>query len=785
MNIIYQLSYNNETTYCTGCTACSKICPKRAISMEQDEEGFLSPVVNGALCNDCGLCREICPACNPAYVNDKRPACYAALAPDELRQRKSSSGAAFPVLAQEFLRRGGAVCGAAFREDWSVAHIIVEDDAGLERLKGSKYVQSDLGDCFPRIRKLLDAGRPVLFSGTGCQVAGLKAYLRKEYPQLCTVDLICHGVPSPGVWHRYLEENFDVPSIGNINFRIKEPVWNPIAVMRMEDTKQHRIHRETMIDGTFYLGFIRNIILRKSCGKCMFNRLPRQGDITLGDYWGIHAIRPELDDGKGTSVVLVNTTKGNELIDSASIGFKIFQKLPLESALSGNPNITSSSVEHENRTGFFAKARQESVTEALHFAAGDISDCKIINYWFATNYGAVLTCYALQETLFSLGKSAKVVNFMPNYWRQNRKGSFSEDFSSRHLHLTRRLWNYEDLKKLNDVTESFIVGSDQVFRHDLYATHGGGVFQLDFVRPNKRRIACSASFGRFKFVAPPIEARRFQYNLAQFDAVSVREKLGVAIFEKMGIASTQIIEPVFYLSQRRWHELADCHTEEHDKCVLYFSLPYIKGTQQPPVLDIVSEALGVPVHIQVFDLQRSVEDWLDSIRKASFVVTDSFHGMCFAILFHRPFAVLGVYGEVRSRMDEVLGVLGLEERIIDAGKREGLEALLTPINWEQVDEIIEREKIRALAWLKDALGKPIRRKEYAGPRLDWLDADVSRLERDHAIILNRYPILAKYYVSKLLKKITFGQYRVRNTARFYKYQGLIMRLREIKKNPRF
>ncbi|MBQ3171514.1 MAG: Coenzyme F420 hydrogenase/dehydrogenase, beta subunit C-terminal domain [Mailhella sp.] len=793
-----------ESILCTGCTACAHACPASAISMKEDAEGFLSPVVDESLCTGCGLCRKVCPACSPSYANEEKPSCFAAMASDELRMGKSASGAAFPVLAHEFLVRGGAICGAAFRDDWSVAHILVDDLEGLERLKNSKYVQSDMGDCFPRIKAMLDAGRPVLFSGTGCQVAGLKGFLRKDYPHLCTVDILCHGVPSPGVWRRYLEENFDVSSIRNISFRTKEKPWGAESIIIMENALGQKIHQETYTQGTYYRGFGRNVILRKSCGQCQFNRLPRQADITIGDYWGIDAVRPDLNDGKGTSVILANTKKGRELLEKLHPEFKILEELPLESALPGNLNITSSTPEHENRTGFFFLARQKSATEALSFAASDISDCKIVNFWFGVNYGATLTCYALQETLFSLGKTAKVVNYMPPHWRDTREGSFSDKFSRKHLHLTRRFWDYADLATLNDVTDTFLVGSDQIFRHEYYESCGGPVFQLDFVRANKRRIACSASFGKLAYDAPAEEAERFQYNLSQFDAVSVRETPGVAIFDRMGIPAEQIIEPVFYLPQKRWHELADGHTEEHGEGVIYFSLGYQNAAEQPPILHFAAERLGVPVNVQIFDRQRSVEDWLDSIRKASFVVTDSFHGMCFAILFHRPFAVLCSYGEMRSRMDEVLGVLGLQEHLIDPGKSEGLDGLLAPIDWNSVDAAIEKEKTRALTWLKGALERPIRVKAQAGPRLDRLE-DKARLHenmlaglaedtrrqmeelsrqntKDVILVLSRCRILRKYYWYKLLSKITSGKRRKRYVAKRNLWHDRVRRLRELKKS---
>lgn len=784
----------NSSIFCTGCSACVYTCPVSAIHMSENEEGFLYPEVDENICTHCGLCRRVCPVYSPEYSNKKNPDCFVAMANDELREGKSTSGAVFPILAQEVLRCGGAVCGAAFRPDWTVAHIIIEDKEGLERLKNSKYVQSDMSDCFPKIKNLLEAGRLVLFSGTGCQVAGLKGFLRKEYQNLWCIEVICHGVPSPGVWKKYLNEKFDVSHIKSIEFRSKKYAWGePIARVVCYN---NIIYEESYTKGIYYSNFGNNIILRNSCGHCQFNRLPRQADITIGDFWGIDKKYPQFNDGKGTSVILVNNIKGYELLNKVKYNFKVFNKVLLNDAIPGNPNIISSSKENSYRDIFFKIFKKRSVQEALSFTAKDLSDCKIINFWFTKNYGAALTCYALQEALFNIGYTAKVINYMPSHWRKMYSNTFSESFAKKYLYLTKPLKNYADLIDLNHVTTNFLVGSDQVFRYDFYKGDGDHAYQLGFVQPNKRKIACSASFGTLDYIAPPEEIERFFSNLNQFDAVSVRETPGVSICKKRGISAEQIIEPVFYLSQDEWNKLADNHNEEHNKGVIYFSLGYKNASKNPKVIDFISKKTGEPINIQTFNYQRSVEDWLDSIRSASFVVTDSFHGMCFAIIFHKPFVVLCSYSEMRSRMDEILSLLGLQNRIIDPEADGNFEELLIDIDWNNVDSVLEKEKNRALSWLKEKLQAPIKKKELLNVRLDYLEEKVKQMTsnnssnfssenyqcyEDIALIYNRFRIIRKYYWYKLLSKITSGQRRKHYKTKRYLWHDKIRRLRELKK----
>lgn len=248
--------------------------------MQENDEGFLVPRIDESKCITCGLCLKVCPTLQEKRQNAAEPVCYAAQAPDSIRS-VSSSGGVFTLIAEEIINRGGSVCGAAFREDWSVHHIIINNKEDLAKLRGSKYVQSDTEDCYKRIKALLREKRWVLFSGTPCQVAGLYTYLGKDYDTLLTVDIFCHGSPSPGVWKRYLRENYKLDDIVNVNFRDKTAIgWScsHVAITKRDGTKD--------VCNNYTKWFHHDVIMRLSCQDCKFNKLPRPGDISVGDWWG-------------------------------------------------------------------------------------------------------------------------------------------------------------------------------------------------------------------------------------------------------------------------------------------------------------------------------------------------------------------------------------------------------------------------------------------------------------------------------------------------------------------
>ena len=307
---------------CCGCRSCENICPQKAITMTENEEGFLYPTVNEEKCINCGLCRKVCPWINEIsrtrYLNN--PMCYAAKSKYEDIQKNSSSGGLFSTLAIKVLEQNGIVVGSEMDENHQVHHIIIDNKKDLSKITGSKYVYSDLDNIFIKIRNQLNSQKQVLFSGVPCQVSALLNFLQKPYDNLITVEVICHGTPSQKLFDKYidyLEEN-NSAKLKDYQFRSKKAAnWGTYKAFAIFANTKKEFSKKINADfDPYYWSFLHCKDLRESCYECKFANSNRNADITLGDFWGIENIKPNMRDYNGVSIVIINSNNGVKLFET-------------------------------------------------------------------------------------------------------------------------------------------------------------------------------------------------------------------------------------------------------------------------------------------------------------------------------------------------------------------------------------------------------------------------------------------------------------------------------------
>lgn len=365
--------------YCAGCTACALSCPRGCITMAADGEGFLQPRVEETACIGCGLCEKVCPVLNPPAVPAEQPRALAVRSREDGLRLASSSGGVFSELALAVLEQGGAVYGAAYDTDFSVRHICVEAEDDLGALRGAKYAQSELGDTFCQIKEQLVQGRQVLLSGTPCQVAGLKAFLRKNYENLICVDFVCHSVPSPQAWQAYVKYRAQQDNAGvlpvKIDLRSKETGWSRYGYSNLFTYEKGHTHAARSGESLYMKLFGGGYISRRSCESCRFKGYSRVSDLTIGDFWGIWDIAPEMDDDKGTSVVLVQSERGEALLKALE-GRLDTKPVTLEQASSQNPAMIRACSAHARREDALGRIK-----------GGDFGSCK---EWFVQPKPTVL-----------------------------------------------------------------------------------------------------------------------------------------------------------------------------------------------------------------------------------------------------------------------------------------------------------------------------------------------------------------------------------------------------------
>ena len=391
-----------DKSMCCGCTACKNICPKNAIEMVEDEEGFLYPKVDKEKCVNCGLCEKVCPVLN-AVENKKEPKAYIFQHKDDMIRRQSTSGGAFTAIAEYVIDKGGIVYGVAFDEEYNVIHTGIDQKEELYRFRNSKYVQSNPKNTFKEVKEFLISGRMVCFSGTSCQIEGLKRYLGKDYGNLVLVDVVCRAVPSPLVWRKYLKlRKKKYKDIKYIMFRDKYYgyKYSNLSIYNKNNDKKKEYHSGVDTD-PYIRAFFSNICDRPSCYNCKYKKDNRESDITIWDCFEVEKYNKSFDDDKGTTRVMTNSKKGCEIIQELSKNNRC-EEIDFEKATKGFLAMYQPVKNNDRREMFFKDLNGLEEAELFNKYFPDTLKVKI-----ERNARKLLLKTGVYKSLLKIGKKVR------------------------------------------------------------------------------------------------------------------------------------------------------------------------------------------------------------------------------------------------------------------------------------------------------------------------------------------------------------------------------------------
>lgn len=724
--------------HCCGCGSCYSICPVNAITMEEDSEGFLYPVVAHEACIECGSCIKHCPVCTDQPSRQNVTTCYATVSGDTDARARSSSGGLFSQLADYAFDKGGVVFGAAYDGIDKVCHKGVDNVDDLDDLRRSKYVQGSTGDTYAQVKALLKEGRFVLYTGCPCQIAGLYAFLGEDPVNLVTADLICHGAPSQGLLRRYLQDQFPEGGIREVVFRDKASFGWPMAmnVYKEDGTAKRELPRKD----PYLRMFSKCLANRPFCSHCKFSKMPRVGDVAFGDFWGIEEHDESFSEYAGTSLLIVNSAKGESILASVRETSEKIEEFPLDLAVRKNGAIRKPLKSHAGRKRFFELLEYKPFATAVSYALDDHYDVGIYGLWYGENYGSMLTYYGLYKVIQSMGLSAIMVE-NPHLGPESALYE-PHNFAARQGYAITKRHALGRLLDLNDTCDSFIAGSDQLWNPALARPYGFSYF-LAFVDKRNKRIAYGTSFGKeFKEFEKQFKVRA-AYELAQFDAISVRDS-----FSKRNLAKhfgrtdvEKVLDPALLCDPVCYEELAESAStirlvngdvvdpRNEDYIFAYILDP---GPDTLASLAAIGSAVGKKVFVALdyarkwWDSRRerfvggeeygvhvidvpSCEEWLLAVKHSDCVITDSFHGTIFAYIFEKRFACVPNSRRGPVRFGDLLGMLGLKDRMIKSlvrNEAKAYEVLMAPLDYDKSHELLAVQKKKSCKWLEDALRKP-------------------------------------------------------------------------------
>lgn len=711
---------------CTGCCGCLNSCSFGALKMTTDCYGFFRPQIDEKKCISCGRCERICPVLHKSLHGREKPNCYAAWAPNEIRQI-SSSGGIFSLLAKWIFQQGGLVYGVGEHGDrrFDFPFVRMEEEDELEAARGSKYVQAYAGFVYQQVAHDLQKGRKVLFTGTPCQTAALRKFLGKDDSNLFVIDLVCHGVPSQTMFRECLKTQIPLEEIEHCSFRDKSLGWQctDLLVQKKSGELSYFPYAKSYYEKAFH----QSIDLQDACYDCPFGGLQRQGDLTLGDFWGIDAYQKNWNDGKGTSLILVNSDKGDELLHEIQPLLTRLEPIPLPYAMVNRLHEEIPVPKERNR--FLDAWDKKTVFGAIKEAVDNHFDIGLVGDWSVENYGGNITYYALHSFLHEeMGYTVLLIERpATSVWPPKMPPTLFHNIPYPKYAMAPYAQDKGKLNDFNEQCDTFIVGSDQIWNNDLYHAFNEWA-DLSWVDGSHRKIAYATSFGRDEVIESNRDRLVRKHFFERFDAISVREDTAVSLMKKQySVESTHVLDPVFLCKKEKYEELTKeiCQSLTK-KTPFIFSYTLDMNEEKRNLLRRTKEILGTQLviagdaakksensndDIGTWKAGLSLEDWLGHIQTCQFMVTDSFHGMCFAIIHHKSFIAIVNQYRGATRFTSLLRQLGLENRAYYSASEacQNLEKLIAnPIDWNYVDEKLEKARRISIEWLEHALHAPRR-----------------------------------------------------------------------------
>lgn len=719
------IDYLNEYKQkCCGCGACNNVCPFSAISMHENDKGFLTPIIDESKCTKCGLCLSVCPifnvkeesaADNP--INNIPLFKYAFSGCKEILQ-KSSSGGAFTYIANFILKNNGYVVGAAYVDNnFTVGHIIIDSISNLSKLRYSKYVQSNQGECYKKVKKLLLQGKTVLYTGTPCQIAGLKGYLgNKDYMNLYTIDLLCHGVPSPRIFRDYLSYFYEINNIKEICMRRKEEWASCFDV----EFKNGDIQSKSMSMSLYISSFLSDLTLRDSCYGCKFAKLPRHADITLGDCWNSKKLKLGAPFDSKSSIVLVNNLKGKELweksLNEENSDYHIKDISDINNKLL-NKNISAPNQRYsDNVEKFWSNYNNMNFNESYFKTRYGDKAVGLVLY-SSNNYGSCATNLALYLAIENMGYTPIILNSLVPM------RGISKNYLSKNCRLCPEVFVKDDFYTINKLFNKFVVGSDYSFNITAGTTRKYlEYFLMGFVESNNKKIAYAPSLGLPDFEHDEYTKAIYKHLLSRFDFLSFREDSAVEHCKKyLGLDSKYVMDPVFLVNQGTYKNISmKSKLNIKEKYILAYILD--ASAEKVELIQKYSNRLGIKSLI-ILDINNyeknatffksgllgklAFEDFIYYYINAEFIITDSFHGTCFSLIFNKKY--ISLKNRNRKRFDALINFMKVKVNFIPIFNNT-LEASRVDVfnqdyNFEVINNILDNCRTECSNMLMKALSE--------------------------------------------------------------------------------